>query len=238
MVIKLLMLLASIFAGHVCHVQFPTCSWVAQGNRASVPWVIEALLSKSETHRDVCNVAGGKAAPTPQHSASPFYTRACQKTWDIYIYIPTEIIWVGFWIWRMLKSLMGVQFNERFWTFECARSHEHHIYEEYSWLCISMWYHVSDISNKMCLTLFHHCSTTWLCFRQASLFADYFASLQKSKKQLLGQDLVLTLWLEYQQSKPKMPGLFYRGHSVLPAQQSFRGWYFVCICMLLSICNM
>ncbi|CAL1165141.1 unnamed protein product [Cladocopium goreaui] len=29
--------------------------------------------------------------------------------------------------------------------------------------------------------------------QQASLFADYFASLQKSKKQLLGQDLVLTL---------------------------------------------
>lgn len=84
MVIKLLMLLASIFAGHV---QFPNCSWVAQGNRASVPWVIEALLSKSETHRDVCNVAGGKAAPTPQHSSSPFHTRACQKTWDTHIYI-------------------------------------------------------------------------------------------------------------------------------------------------------
>ena len=54
----------------------------------------------------------------------------------------------------MLKSLMGVQFNERFWTFKCARSHEHHIYEEYSCLCISMWYHVSDIWNKCVLHSF------------------------------------------------------------------------------------
>ena len=74
--------------------------------------------------------------------------------YNIYIYIPSEIIWVGFWIWQMLKSLMGVQFNERFWTFKCARSHEHHIYEEYSWLCISMWYHVSDIWNKCVLHSF------------------------------------------------------------------------------------
>ena len=93
--------------------------------------------------------------------------------------------WVRFWVWQMLKSLMGVQFNKRFWTLGRAPSHEHKIHEEYSWLCISMWYQwVTSFEYVL-----HH-FTICFCFRQASLFADYFASLHKSKKQLLGQDLV------------------------------------------------